>query len=88
MRSDEVAKMVAGYVEEAQARVLGVGAEQYERDGDQKFETQDLPDLVEYAREECLDLVNYACFMLYRLDRLQVSMGRLEAELVLGKKQR
>jgi uncharacterized protein (UPF0264 family) len=78
MKSDELAIEISRVVSDAQARVLGVGAEQYERDGQQKFEAMPMWELVEYAREEALDLVNYGVMLTLRIERLADVMTALE----------
>ena len=59
-----------GVIEAAQERILGVGAEQYTEGDKQRFETMPLPELVEYCREEALDLINYGVMLTLRIETL------------------
>lgn len=68
-------------IADAQARILGVGAQQYTEGDRQKFETMPLADLVEYAREETLDLVNYGAMVTLRIERLAEMVKVAEARL-------
>lgn len=47
-------------VQEARDRMLGVGADQYDEGAIQKFERMTPAELLDGAREEMLDLINYA----------------------------
>ncbi len=49
-----------------------IGALQYYREGEpQQFEVMELTDLITYAEEEALDLINYAVFLTLRLRRMK-----------------
>jgi hypothetical protein len=75
MTSEQLAAEVARVVGDAQSRILGVGAEQYTEAEGQKFERMAIPDLLEYVREETLDLVNYGVMLTIRIERLQVAIA-------------
>jgi len=76
--SDQVAEQI---IADAQSRILGVGAEQYAEGDQQKFETMALAELVEYAREETLDLINYGVMLTLRIERLAEMVRAAEARL-------
>jgi hypothetical protein len=78
MKSSELASEVQRVVIDAQSRILGIGAEQYERDGRQKFEDMPMDELIEYVREEALDLVNYGVMVTLRIERLAEAVAVLE----------
>ena len=78
---DRTPEAHAAVVEDAQHRILGVGAQQYTEGDQQKFETMPLLDLVEYAREETLDLVNYGVMLTLRIERLAEMVRAAEARL-------
>ena len=50
-------------------RLLGVGAQQYDRGGEQKFERMTVDELVDGLREELADIVNYATMIDIQLQR-------------------
>lgn len=84
MRSDELAERVATTVADAQARIIGVGAEQYDDgSGTQKFERKSVPDMLGMLREELLDSINYAVMLdvlaQRRIEELDAA-GRAELE--------
>lgn len=55
-------------IRDAATRITGVGQAQYGADdGSQRFEMLPLPELLEYAREEALDLINYGTMLAIRL---------------------
>jgi hypothetical protein len=78
MKSSELASEVQRVVTDAQSRILGIGADQYERDGRQKFEDMPMDELIEYVREEALDLVNYGVMVTLRIERLAEAVAVLE----------
>lgn len=78
MTSEQLADEVARVVVDAQQRVLGVGHDQYANGDEQKFEIMNLLDLIEYAREETLDLVNYGVMLTLRIERLREMIAREE----------
>ncbi|MBK3559287.1 hypothetical protein JHN55_22730 [Streptomyces sp. MBT56] len=71
MTSEELADNFGHFMRACRGRILGVGAEQYEDDNGQKFETMPLVELVVYAREEAQDLAVYAAMLDIRLKRLE-----------------
>lgn len=71
MTSGQLATELALTVVDAQERILGVGADQYDDQTHQRFEVMDVPALVEYAHEEALDLVAYGVMLSIRLRRLK-----------------
>jgi hypothetical protein len=76
--SEEVAKIVV----EAQARITGIGAEQYARGDTQQFEHMTIGNLLEYMQEELLDQINYSVMNLLRLRWLQDAIGVIIHESV------
>jgi len=75
MTSEELADEVGHFIRACRSRILGVGAEQYdEGNGQQKFETMPLVELVVYAREEAQDLAVYAAMLDIRLKRLEEAL--------------
>lgn len=68
-------------IEDAKARVLGVGHEQYATEERQKFERVDFGALFVLTEEELLDQINYAVMGLIRLRRLKAAWltGRFTA---------
>ncbi|MEU9058986.1 hypothetical protein AB0D13_08955 [Streptomyces sp. NPDC048430] len=71
MTSEELAENFGHFIRACRGRILGIGAEQYEDDNGQKFETMPLIELVTYAREEAQDLAVYAAMLDIRLKRLE-----------------
>ncbi len=57
-------------------RIVGIGAEQYHdvTTGRQKFEGMPFADLLDYADEELLDLINYTVMAHIRLRRLRAAL--------------
>lgn len=74
MTSEQLAEKVSEIVKEAQTRVLGIGREQYEEGGTQKFETMPLPRLLDYFEEELLDQINYSVMNIIRLRRFREAL--------------
>jgi hypothetical protein len=74
MTPAQLAEYVTEFIGECQARVMGVGAEQYSNGDQQKFETMPLGDLIQYAREEAQDLAVYAAMVDIRLQRLEAAL--------------
>lgn len=74
MTSEELATEVAQFVAECASRISGVGRDQYELNGHQKFEELDLDELFQYAEEELQDIANYACFLAIRLRRIRAAL--------------
>lgn len=71
MSPNELAEYVTDFIGECQARILGIGAEQYAEEDGQKFEKMPLLDLIQYAREEAQDLAAYSAMIDIRLSRLE-----------------
>lgn len=67
MKSAELSTAVAEVVKEAQARIMGIGAEQYAEGDTQKFERMTLEGLLVYMEEELLDQINYSVMNILRL---------------------
>lgn len=78
MNSAQLAHEVEEVVKEAQARIIGVGQEQYAEGDQQKFEIMPFEDLLVYFEEELLDQINYAVMNLIRVRRLKVVLQELE----------
>lgn len=74
MTSEELADEVGHFIRQCRGRILGIGAEQYEEGGRQKFETMPLVELVVYAREEAQDLAVYAAMLDIRLKQLEEAL--------------
>lgn len=75
MKSQELAAEVAQIVKEAQARITGIGAEQYSHNDMQKFEAMSITSLLEYMEEELLDEINYAVMNLLRMRWLKEAIS-------------
>ena len=80
MSSEDLAGAVADVVVDATARIKGVGREQYEEPGFQKFEAMPLMELFEYADEELLDLINYTVMLRIRL--IRIASALLDADVI------
>lgn len=77
MTSEELADNFGHFMRACRGRILGVGAEQYEDDnGNQKFETMPLTELVAYAREEAQDLAVYAAMLDIGLKRFEDTLRK------------
>jgi hypothetical protein len=71
MTSEELADEVTRAVTACRARVLGVGADQYDDgSGTQKFETLPLAELRRWMEEEIDDVIVYAVMTRIRLRRM------------------
>lgn len=68
-------KRIAG---ECEGRMLGVGADQYDMGGEQKFERMAPAEIIAGAREELLDLINYAAMTIIRLDQVRERIAGIE----------
>lgn len=62
--------------DEVTARVLGVGADQYDQGDTQRFEEMALDDLFLWAFEELDDVVAYCVMLRIRLERLRVAVSK------------
>lgn len=80
LSSAQLAEGVAESITRATSRIVGVGNEQYAKDGFQRFEDIDLPDLYEMALEELDDVINYSVMIQIRIRRLLDSLQRRPAE--------
>ncbi len=71
-----VLEAIQGTAGEAAQRILSIGREQYHNaeTGRQKFEGMPFADLLDYADEEILDLINYAVMTRIRLRRLRAAL--------------
>ncbi len=70
MTSEELAETVANTIQATTARILGVGAAQYDDgSGTQKFETLAPSELAEWLIEEADDLIVYAIMLRIRATR-------------------
>lgn len=78
MTSDQLADEVAQFIAECAARVRGVGKDQYEGKGFQKFETMEMDELFEYLEEELRDVANYAAFLVIRLRRIRAAFDMFD----------
>lgn len=79
MTSDELAHEVADFIGGACARVMGSGQIQYEKDGQQKFESMSLEELVDWTIEELQDVAVYSVMLVIRIQRVQELInGRVE----------
>jgi hypothetical protein len=68
--SEELAETVANTIQATTARILGVGAAQYDDgSGTQKFETLAPSELAEWLIEEADDLIVYAIMLRIRATR-------------------
>lgn len=74
MSSEDLAQEVAQFIAECAGRIKGVGKDQYESGGHQKFETMELDELFEYAEEELRDICNYSAFLVIRLRRIRAAL--------------
>lgn len=76
MISAELAEEVIDTVVDCAVRIKGTGHEQYSIGDQQKFERMSLVDLIQYAREEVQDEINYAVMRDIRLRRLQRALHK------------
>lgn len=58
---------VDAVIQDAQARIMGVGNDQYSVGDKQKFELVEIDKLMEMAEEETIDQINYGAMLLVRL---------------------
>ncbi|MEU4726483.1 hypothetical protein AB0G06_43385 [Nonomuraea dietziae] len=76
MTSEELAKEIASAVLAVQARILGVGKEQYDEGSQQKFELMSLHELIDYAMEEVEDGIAYNVMLRYKLTLLKKAVDQ------------
>lgn len=76
--TQQLAEFQRRFATYARLRLLGPGADQYVRDGKQKFESLSPRQLVQELLDELADIVNYAAMLAIQLQRLP---DRLEEEL-------
>ena len=85
MTSEELAQEVETFIRAASGRITGVGNDQYERDGEQRFESLPLSSLFSEAEEELLDVAAYATMLNLRLrgieKKLVAHFDRLRQDL-------
>lgn len=74
MSSEDLANYVDQFIREAQARVRGVGDEQYSQGTHQKFEAMHPDELFEWAQEEVQDIAVYAAMLDIRLRRIREAL--------------
>jgi hypothetical protein len=79
--SDELAQEVADFIGGACARVMGSGQIQYEKDGQQKFESMSLEELVDWTIEELQDVAVYSVMLAIRIQRVQELINGRVAKL-------
>jgi predicted ATP-dependent protease len=80
----DLSNAILAVTEDAANRVGpdSIGAQQYYQEGQpQKFETMALEELITYAEEEALDLINYSVFLTLRLRDLKKVEARIRAEM-------
>jgi hypothetical protein len=76
--SQELADEVTQAITSCRARVLGVGAEQYDDgSGTQKFETLPMAELERWMEEEVDDMIVYAVMLRIRLRRMMAVLEDL-----------
>lgn len=78
MSSDDLADFVQTFIADCALRINGVGKQQYEQDGYQKFEVMDLDALFEYIEEEIRDIPNYCAMLFIRLRRLRNALTAID----------
>lgn len=72
MSPAQLAAEVGEFIEKAQKRVTGVGADQYDNGTEgQKFEGLPVAELFDWAEEELLDVAVYAAMLSIRIQRLK-----------------
>lgn len=69
MTAEELFRYQRTFTQYAADRLTGVGAQQYDRGGEQKFERMSVDELVDGLREELADIVNYAVMIDIQLTR-------------------
>lgn len=75
MTSEELAQEIMNAVVAVQARILGVGKEQYDQGGEQQFERMSIRELIQYAREEVEDGIAYNVMLRWRLNQLEKALN-------------
>lgn len=78
MSPQDLAEFVHEFNRECQGRIKGVGKDQYDNGGFQKFEAMELDDLLRYAEEEVLDIPNYCAMLFIRIRRLRQALDRID----------
>ena len=79
MNSNELSEAIADIVSNAQARIIGIGEQNY-GGPEQHFEMVPMLELYGYAEEELLDLINYSVMIIIRLRRLAAKLMEAEVE--------
>lgn len=80
MTSEELANEVMAAVVAVQARILGVGKEQYDEGSQQKFERMSLQEIAQYAKEEVEDGIAYNVMLRYKLNNLIKALDQAFAD--------
>lgn len=78
MTSEDFANEVAAAVLAVRERILGIGREQYERNGRQQFEDMTPAQIVQFGLEEAEDLIAYAVMLRIRLNEVKKVMKLLD----------
>lgn len=78
MSSEELAAYCAEYIVACISRIKGVGNDQYSEGGHQKFEVMELEDLIDYLREELMDVGNYAAMLDIRMRRIKEALQEVD----------
>lgn len=63
----------------ARGRLQGIGAEQYDDEGEQRFEQYSITRTINELRDELADAVNYLTFIDVKIQRLAKSLNTLGA---------
>lgn len=74
MTSEDLAVYVDAFIREAQARVRGVGDQQYSEGTHQKFEAMHPDELFAWAQEEMQDIAVYAAMLDIRIRRIREAL--------------
>lgn len=77
MTSDELAQAVEQFTLGCTKRILGVGHDQYDRDGTQRFESLPVGQLIDDTLEEVQDAVVYMVQLALRLERIRAMVDTL-----------
>lgn len=78
MTADDLFQYQRTFTHYAAKRLLGVGAQQYDRGGEQKFERMTVDELVTGLREELADIINYATMIDIQLARWAERTGSIK----------
>jgi hypothetical protein len=78
MSSQDLADFCQEFILECVGRVKGVGNDQYNRQGFQRFEERELDQVLEDIEEEILDIPNYLAMLFIRVRRLRQAMDSID----------